>query len=210
MKPKWPFPYLIIATGNQNKLKQFADLFSQNLGLEVKGLKDFSDLPEIVEDRDTFEGNACKKAEVISKALQAPVISDDSGLVVPALQGEPGVYSARYAGPHSTDEQNNIKLIENIRPLPEAQRDAYYVCVMALALPDEPTQWVRGECQGRIITEPQGTEGFGYDPIFYLPEQQKTMAQLPAAQKYQISHRAKATEKLMELLTTRYQFTTQT
>lgn len=207
MKKTWPFPYIIIATGNENKLKQFKDLFSQNLGLEVKGLKDFTDLPEIEEDQDTFEGNACKKAEVISKELQAPVISDDSGLVVPALNGEPGVYSARYAGAHATDEQNNLKLIENIKHLSESQRQGYYVCVMALAIPDEPTQWVRGECHGQVITEPKGTEGFGYDPIFYLPAEGKTMAQLPATRKYQISHRAEATKKLMSLLTDRYLFT---
>ncbi|MBA4496275.1 XTP/dITP diphosphatase [Paenactinomyces guangxiensis] len=205
----WPFPYIIIATGNKNKLRQFADLFARDLHLDAKGLSDFSGLPEIVEDQDTFEGNARKKAETISNALQAPVISDDSGLVVPALDGEPGVYSARYAGPDANDERNNRKLLKKIRFVPEQHRQGIYVCAMALAVPGEETQLVRGECTGIIIEEPRGDEGFGYDPIFYLPSEQKTMAELPAERKYQISHRAKATEKLTALLKSKYIFTPQ-
>lgn len=205
----WPFPYIIIATRNKNKLKQFADLFKRDLNLEVKGLNDFENLPEIVEDQETFEGNARKKAETISKALQAPVISDDSGLVVPALGGEPGVYSARYAGPEADDERNNQKLIAKIRSVPKEKREGIYVCAMALAIPGEETQVVRGECKGIVIEEPRGTEGFGYDPIFYLPAEQKTMAELPNERKYQISHRAEATEKLIALLKWKYLFTPQ-
>lgn len=202
----WPFPYIIIATGNRNKLKQFADLFGRELHLKVKGLSDFSDLPEIVEDQETFEGNARKKAEIISNALEAPVISDDSGLEVPALGGEPGVFSARYAGPDASDEQNNQKLVRKIAAVPEEKRQGKYVCVMALAIPGEETRLFRGECTGIILEEPRGHEGFGYDPIFYLPTEQKTMAELPAERKYEISHRAKATSKLIDLLKSEFTF----
>ncbi|RAL26698.1 XTP/dITP diphosphatase [Thermoflavimicrobium daqui] len=201
----WPFSYILIATRNNGKLKQFRDLFAP-LHLVVKGLNDVSDLPEIEEDQDTFEGNAQKKAEAISRIVGGPVISDDSGLVVPALNGEPGVYSARYAGLHATDDENNRKLIQRIQGVPEDKRQGYYVCVMALAVPGEETKLVRGECQGNIVTEPRGDEGFGYDPIFYLPSEQKTMAQLPNERKYQISHRAEATKKLLALLKKEYVF----
>jgi XTP/dITP diphosphohydrolase len=206
----WPFSYVIIASKNKGKLKQFADLFGQHLQLEVKGLDDFPNLPEIVEDQSTFAGNARKKAETISQILHVPVISDDSGLVVPALDGEPGVYSARYAGPHATDAQNMQKLIQRIHLLPESARQAKYVCAMALAVPDEETYVVFGECGGMITEEARGTEGFGYDPIFYVPTERKTFAELPAAIKYQISHRAQATAKLIQRLKEKYRFLTQT
>ncbi|SFJ42974.1 XTP/dITP diphosphatase [Thermoflavimicrobium dichotomicum] len=201
----WPFSYILIATRNKGKLKQFRDLFAE-LNLEVKGLDDFPGLPEVDEDQDSFEGNARKKAETISRVIGGPVISDDSGLVVPALNGEPGVYSARYAGPNATDEENNQKLIERIQSIPEEERQGFYVCAMALAIPGEETKIVRGECSGFIITEPRGTEGFGYDPVFYLPTEKKTMAELPSERKYQLSHRAKATEQLLTLLKKEYSF----
>lgn len=202
----WSFPYLVIATNNQNKLKQFQDLFGQEFSFEVKGLHDFQPLPEIVEDQDTFEGNAYKKAKTIAEAIQVPVVADDSGIVVPALGGAPGVYSARYAGENATDEQNNQKLINAIRSLPEEDRKAYYVCAMVFVVPSQMHLVVRGECHGYVIEEPKGNEGFGYDPIFYLPEEQATMAELPAERRYQISHRAKATRKLIQLLKNEYVF----
>lgn len=206
MKKKWPFPEIIIATGNINKLKQFQELFGEYLHLDVKGLKDLPEMPEIVEDQDTFEGNARKKAEVISQRLNAPVVSDDSGLVVPALNGEPGVYSARYAGKKATDEENNCKLLQRIRPLPPSRRKAYYVCAMALAIPGEQTKIVRGECEGVIISQPKGNRGFGYDPIFFLPSHMKTMAELSNQQKFAISHRGKATRLLIEEMKKAYHF----
>mgnify|MGYP001306610497 CR=1 FL=1 len=205
MKP-WPFPYIVIATYNKNKLIQFQDLFGQELSLAVKGLHDFDSLPEIVEDQDSFEGNAVKKARTVAEAIEGPVIADDSGLVVPALGGAPGVYSARYAGENATDEQNNQKLINEIRSLPEQERNAYYVCAMALVVPAQTTLVVRGECHGRVVEEGRGTEGFGYDPIFYLPEEGATMAELPAERRYAISHRAKATKKLIALMKNEFQF----
>lgn len=205
MKP-WPFPYIVIATYNQSKLRQFKDLFGQQFSLEVKGLQDFQQLPEIVEDQDTFEGNALKKAKTVAEAILGPVIADDSGIVVPALGGAPGVYSARYAGDNATDEQNNQKLMDEIRLLPEQDRKAYYVCTMAFVVPPQTTIVVRGECHGYVIEEGRGTEGFGYDPIFYLPEEKATMAELTAEKRYEISHRAKATKKLIQLLKNEYQF----
>jgi XTP/dITP diphosphohydrolase len=206
----WLFSYVIIASKNKGKLKQFADLFGQHLHLGVKGLDDFANLPEIVEDQATFAGNARKKAETISHLLHVPVISDDSGLVVPALDGEPGIYSARYAGPHATDEQNMAKLIQKIRPLPMSARQAKYVCTLALAVPGEETYVTLGECWGMIREEPRGKGGFGYDPIFYVPTERKTFAELSPAIKYQISHRAQATATLIQRLKEKYRFSTQT
>ncbi len=200
MKTSWPFSHVIIATRNKGKIAQFRDLFAQELGLGVKSLHDYPDLPEVEEDRDTFEGNAVKKAETISRLLDMPVISDDSGLVVPALGGEPGVYSARYSGPNADDEQNNRKLAEKIREVPKTDRKGIYVCVMALAVPGRETRLVRGECEGIILDEPKGSGGFGYDPLFYVPSEGKTMAELSADRKYAISHRAKATRRLVAVL----------
>lgn len=202
----WQYPYIVIATENSNKLKQFQELFSYELGLEVKGLKDFPNAPEIIEDQATFEGNAVKKAEIIANWLGQPVVSDDSGLVVPALGGEPGVYSARYAGEPKSDDRNNQKLISKIRELPESERAGFYVCVMALAVPEEESQVVRGECNGVIIDTPRGHLGFGYDPIFYLSNRKMTMAELPNEQKFEISHRAQATKQLIEVLKQTYIF----
>jgi XTP/dITP diphosphohydrolase len=201
----WPFSSIFIATANKHKQKQFVDLFAP-LGLKVKGLNDLTNVPEIIEDQPTFEGNAAKKAEIISNWLGGPVISDDSGVVVPDLGGEPGVYSARYAGEHATDEQNNQKLLHEINRVELIEPLAYYVCVMAVAIPEQPTQFFRGECHGVIVSTPQGTNGFGYDPIFYLPQEKMTMAQLPSVRKYEISHRAIATQKLVEWLRTSYSF----
>ncbi|WP_028778933.1 XTP/dITP diphosphatase [Shimazuella kribbensis] len=204
-KQTWPFSSIIIATANKHKHKQFVDLFSP-FGLQVKGLHDLNGVPEIIEDQPTFEGNAAKKAEIISDWLGGPVISDDSGVVVPDLGGEPGVYSARYAGVDATDEANNEKLLQEINHLELHHPPAYYVCVMAVAIPNQPTQFFRGECHGKIITTPLGENGFGYDPIFYLPNEKMTMAQLPSERKYEISHRAIATQKLVNWLKTTYSF----
>lgn len=206
MKRKWPFPYIIIATGNKNKLEQFRELFLKHLNLDVKGLKDFQDLPDIMEDQDTFEGNAIKKAETISQHLNAPVVSDDSGLVVPALNGKPGVYSARYAGEKATDEENNRKLMKEMESIPQEKRQAYYVCAMALAVPGEKAKIVQGKCHGEIIREPRGNQGFGYDPLFYVPSLQKTMAELGNQQKFAISHRGEATRLLIEEMKSLYHF----
>ncbi len=205
MRKVWPFDSIIISTANENKRKQFVDLFS-SLGLKVKSLRNFSDVPVIIEDQPTFEGNAIKKAEIISKWLDGPVISDDSGIVVPVLDGEPGVYSARYAGENATDEENNQKLLNEMIDVPENARSASYVCVMAIAIPDSPTICFYGECHGTVLTVPRGNGGFGYDPLFYLPNEGLTMAELPSERKYQISHRGEATSKLVAWMRENYTF----
>jgi XTP/dITP diphosphohydrolase len=204
-KQQWPFNAIVIATGNKHKQAQFVDLFAP-LGLTVKGLNDFSDVPDIEEDQPTFEGNAAKKAEMISQWLGGPVIADDSGLVVPALDGLPGVYSARYAGLPSNDAANNEKLLRELSRVGRKEPKAHYVCVMAIAIPEQPTQLFRGECHGNVIATPRGDGGFGYDPLFYLPEEGKTMAELSNERKYTISHRAVATEQLLHWMQEHYRF----
>lgn len=203
---KWPYSSLILATRNENKRKQIAEIFREELNMEVKSLNDFSDLPDIVEDQDTFEGNACKKAEEICQLLRIPILADDSGLVVPALGGRPGVYSARYAGPDHDDAKNNEKLINEISMIPEEERQGIFVSVMALAYPEGKTSIVRGELSGIILDELRGIGGFGYQPLFYLPDEQKTMAELTDARRNEIAHRALATRKIIKLLKENYRF----
>ena len=157
-------------------------------------------MPEVVEDGDTFEANAMKKAEVTSRILNCPVVADDSGLVVDALDGAPGVYSARYAGPEANDAANNRKLLQALKDVPVEKRGAMFVCVMALAVPGAETRTVRGTCSGWITQQPRGENGFGYDPLFYLPERGCTMGELSPSEKNRISHRAQATQLLLGLL----------
>lgn len=202
----WPFPYVIVASGNKNKVRELRGIFQEKLGIEVKGLDEFPNAPTVIEDADTFEGNARKKAEVISQWLDAPVVSDDSGLVVPALDGEPGVHSARYAGEPTDDAKNNQKLLQKIKEVPSNERGAYFVCVMALAIPGEETITVSGECHGVIVDDLRGEGGFGYDPLFYLREEGKTMAEISLERKQQISHRAKATKRLISEMVKRFTF----
>ena len=166
--------------------------FERELGLPVVGLSRFSDVPEVVEDGETFEANAVKKAEAVSRALNRPVVADDSGLVVPALNGAPGVRSARYAGPEADDQANNEKLLQGTPGSGRAGAGSLLCMRLALKIPGEEPRWVRGECHGRIALEPKGMQGFGYDPLFFLPEYGKTMGELPPEQKNRISHRAKA------------------
>ncbi|PTX59352.1 XTP/dITP diphosphohydrolase [Melghirimyces profundicolus] len=202
----WRWTELIFATRNRHKVKELDAMFREALGIRVKGLEGMENLPHIVEDRETFEGNAVKKAETIAGVLGRPVAADDSGLAVDALQGAPGVYSARYAGPDATDAENNRKLLMELEGLPEAERKAAFVCALALAVPGDETRVVRGECPGRIALRPRGENGFGYDPLFFLPERGCTMAELPPEVKNQISHRARATERLIRLLKETFDF----
>lgn len=205
-KKPWPFAALMIATANLHKKKQFQDLLGAELGLVVKGLDEYPQVPPIDEDGDSFAGNAAKKAETLARFIDGPVIADDSGLVVPALGGAPGVYSARYAGEGATDDENNQKLLRELKKLAPDQRSGYYVCVIALAIPGQATQLVSGECTGELLLELRGEEGFGYDPMFFVPSEGATMAELPAERRYQISHRAKASRKLLQLLKEQYVF----
>jgi len=190
---------LILATGNQGKVREIVTGLALP-SLSYKSLNDFSGLPEIIEDGLSFLENALIKARTISRLLGLPVLADDSGLEVDCLKSQPGIYSARFAGPEATDRANNEKLLSLMREVPDDQRAARFVCVMVLTLPSG--EWVQAEgvCRGLISRSPLGDQGFGYDPVFYLPDFQKTMAQLPLEAKNKISHRARALEKIRPYL----------
>lgn len=180
---------LVIATRNKNKLKEFKEIL-KDLQIEIRSLNDFGPIPEAIEDGETFDDNAYKKALHTAKVLGLPAIADDSGLVVESLNGEPGVYSARYAGDGSSDEENLNKLLQNLEG--EKNRKAYFQCVLSIAVPSGPALTYEGRCEGTIIDEKRGDNGFGYDPVFYFEEFQKTFAQLSMEEKNRVSHRGKA------------------
>ena len=188
---------LIVATKNKGKLKEIREILD---GVEVIGLCDLPLSLDIVEDGSTFEENALKKAEVLMRELSAPVLADDSGLEVDALGGRPGVFSARYAGENASDEDNMNKLLDELGNTPTDQRGARFVCVMCLVTPDGKHYTARGETKGRILNAPQGENGFGYDPIFFLPEYGCTSAELSMEEKNKISHRGKALQAIKEEL----------
>ena len=191
------FDEIVLATGNKGKVKEFAGLLHGIAG-KITGLGDLESPPEVVEDGETFMENALKKARAIAEYSGKPALADDSGLAVDALDGRPGVYSARYAGEGATDDENIDKLL---RELGDAQnRSAKFVCFLALVTPEGEETVVSGECEGVILSERRGSRGFGYDPVFYLPEYGKTMAEIPADLKNKISHRARAAEKLVRIL----------
>ncbi len=191
---------LVIATTNQNKLKEFKEIL-KDLDIEVRSLADFGPIPEIIEDGETFDDNAYKKAWYTAKYLGLPAIADDSGLIVDALNGEPGVYSARYSGDNATDEENVTKLLSNLKGV--ENRKAHFQCVLSIAVPSGPALTYEGDCEGTIIDERKGDNGFGYDPLFYVPEHQCSSADLAPEIKNRISHRAKASAKLFEALKSR-------
>ena len=190
---------VIIATKNSGKAREFEHIFASR-GIEVKTLLDFPEIPEVEETGTTFEENATLKAEVVSKALNKMVIGDDSGLIVDALEGRPGIYSARYAGEPKNDQNNTEKVLAELKNVPEENRTARFYCALAVAVPGQKTLTVSGTCEGRILNEPRGANGFGYDPVFYVPEKGLAMAELSADVKNKISHRANALKKLDVLL----------
>ncbi len=229
----------LFATGNSDKRREFESLLGDFIHpmWETYDLNNWPEpLPEVEESLETFRGNAFQKAETISLATQATCLADDSGLEVDALDGAPGVRSARYAGPDATDADNNEKLIQELEGVPESRRTARYVCVLGLvvsarrvgralvertgirlrAVPQgEPTEeatlaradervyvWFRGTVEGRIIDEPRGDGGFGYDPHFLVPEWGKTMAEVSLEKKNEISHRAEAIRKMKDFFPT--------
>lgn len=189
---------VLLATRNRGKLREFQSLLG-GMELSFRTLDDFPNLGEPVEDGATFEANAIKKAAEYSKATGMIAIADDSGLVVDALGGRPGVYSARYAGDDAGDDDNNEKLLLDMRGFPEGARGAAFVCVLAAATPDGRTVTSEGRCEGEIINFPKGDGGFGYDPLFYIPSLGCTMAELPADKKNEISHRGKAVKKFKSI-----------
>ena len=188
---------IVLATGNKGKVKEFEGLLHGIAG-RIIGLGDLESPPEVVEDGETFMENALKKARTIAKYSGKPALADDSGLAVDALGGKPGVYSARYSGEDATDEKNIDKLLRELGD--KENRSARFVCFLALVTPDGKETVVSGKCEGVILTERRGSGGFGYDPVFYLPEYERTMAEIPADLKNQISHRARAAEKLVRIL----------
>jgi len=194
---------LLLATHNQGKVREFAGLFSQ-LPIELRSLAQVEPTLSVVEDGATFEANARKKAREIALATGMLVLADDSGLEVDALGGQPGVYSARYAGPNASDAANNSKLVAALRDVPEPQRTARYRVVLALADPHGPlgdtVHVEHGTCEGRLQLEPRGEHGFGYDPYFVPAGHTLTMAELPAAEKNQLSHRAQAARHIARFL----------
>ncbi|MDE7162050.1 MAG: XTP/dITP diphosphatase [Anaeroplasmataceae bacterium] len=185
---------IVVATRNLGKLKEFQNLFPED---EVLSLADIGYEKEIEEDGSTFEENAIKKASQVSKDLNLIVIADDSGLEVEALGGAPGIHSARFASDHDP-RSNNEKLIELLKN--ETNRNARFVCVICLCYPNGKTILSKGICNGTITYEAKGNRGFGYDPYFYVKEYGQTMAEMPLEVKNQISHRAKAIQKLKEML----------
>ena len=186
---------LLVATHNRGKLREFEQIF-EGLGLVLLSLDDVGITWDAAETGETFEANAMLKAETYGAATGLPTLADDSGLEVDALDGAPGVYSARYGGPDLTSEQRYELLLENLRGVSPERRSARFYCVIALVLPGKPTVTVDGEVAGVIASEPRGEGGFGYDPVFWLPEYGATMAELPAETKNRISHRARAAAKL--------------
>lgn len=190
---------IIIATKNAGKAKEFEHIFKP-YNVRVKSLLDFEEMDDIVEDGKTFEANALIKARAIANQFNQMVLADDSGLEVDALDGRPGVYSARYASEGRNDEDNILKVLHELEGVPTDERGARFVCALAIVTPQGDEVVVRGTCEGRILTECLGTEGFGYDPIFYLPHLSKTMAQLPKSEKNVLSHRADAFVKLQPYL----------
>ncbi|MED4048708.1 XTP/dITP diphosphatase [Priestia megaterium] len=190
---------IIIATKNAGKVKDFETLFSPK-GFKVKSLLDFPEIEDVEETGVTFAENATLKAEAISSALNKPVIADDSGLAIDALNGEPGVYSARYAGENKDDNANIEKVLQKLNDVPFEKRTARFHCALAIAVPGKRTEIVEGTCEGHILEEKRGENGFGYDPVFFVEKWRCSMAELTKEQKNQISHRANALKKLAPLI----------
>lgn len=180
---------IVIATTNKGKLREFKDLL-KDLNIDIKSLDDFGPIPEAIEDGETFDDNAYKKALHTAKILGIPAIADDSGLVVEALNGEPGVYSARYAGEHATDAENLEKLLDRLKGV--KNRKASFQCVLSIAVPAGAALTYEAKCDGIIIDEKRGENGFGYDPVFYFEEYGKTFAEMTLEEKAKVSHRGKA------------------
>jgi XTP/dITP diphosphohydrolase len=191
--------HILIATSNAGKLRDFAGA-AASFGVEVASIPNFSALPPVVEDGLTFEENARKKAEGYSREVPGEIVlADDSGLEVDALKGAPGVHSARYAAdaPHlmndnTDDEANNARLLRELKDVPAEKRSARFVCVIAAARDGQILEVFRGQAEGMILNRGRGTNGFGYDPLFYFPQIEKAFAELSAEEKAQYSHRGAA------------------
>lgn len=191
--------HLLIATHNRGKLAEYAELLRE-LPVELVSLDDLGIAFEVEETGATFCENALLKARAYAEASGLVTVADDSGLEVDALEGAPGVFSARYAGAEATDQQRYERLLEELADVPKPQRKARFRCVIAVAWPDGRRAFTEGAIEGEIACAPRGEHGFGYDPVFYLPRQRRTMAELPPEAKNRISHRAVAARALVDLL----------
>src|SRR5262245_39681701 len=192
-------PTLLIATTNQNKLREYAAIFAA-LPLELRSLSDLGITTDVEETGATFAENARLKAEFYASLSGLATLADDSGLEVMALGGEPGVMSHRYAGPNASDADRNALLLQKLDGVPFHARLARFVCAIALARPDGAIEEVEGVLSGVIELAPRGANGFGYDPLFYVLNENATLAELPAERKNQVSHRAQAAHKAREVL----------
>ena len=186
---------IILATKNKGKIKDFEKL-TEGMNIEVLSILDNIDFPDVVEDGKTFEENSAKKALEIAKYTGIITVSDDSGLCVDTLNGEPGIYSARYFGENATDELNIEKLLKNLSNIEKKDRKAHFVSVVSIAFPDGTVKSFRGETQGEILFEKEGNNGFGYDPIFYSYDLGKSFGLATIEEKKSVSHRGRAFEKL--------------
>ena len=193
---------LVVATRNRHKGKELGSLLA-DLPVRIRTMDEFPDVPDVVEDGDTCEANAIKKARAVSDATGLMAVADDTGLEVDALDGRPGVYAARYAGPQATYEDNCRKLLGEMAGVPLDRRTARFVTVAAVALPSQTVEVMTGRLEGLISERPAGARGFGYDPVFYVPELGKTLAELSSEEKNRISHRAKAFAQVRDLLQNR-------
>ena len=190
---------IVLATKNLGKIKEMQDLVG-DLSIEFLSLLDLQGIPDVIEDGETFEENALKKALNLAKATDLAALADDSGLCVNALGGRPGVHSARYAGEHATDEDRVKKLLVEMSDIPDAQRTAKFVCSIVLAWPDGENIKFRGVCNGQIIHEPRGSEGFGYDPVFLYEPLGLTFAEIDRYSKNKVSHRGQALREFSHYL----------
>jgi XTP/dITP diphosphohydrolase len=184
---------LVIATRNKGKTLEIKELL-KGFPVEIKNLDDFGPIPHLKEDGDTFDENAYKKASFAARILGLPALADDSGLTVEALDGAPGIHSARYAGENATDEQRYLQLLDEMEG--KSNRKAAFECVISIAVPTGPALTYEARCEGLITLEPAGSNGFGYDPVFFYPPYNKTFAQITLEEKNRISHRGKALAEL--------------
>ena len=190
---------LVLASGNKGKIAEFQRLLD-TLQIQVHSMKEYPQIGEIVEDGTTFAENALKKARAVCKATGKPALADDSGLMVDYLDGAPGIYSARFAGEGHDDAANNAKVLELMQGVPDEARGAQFFCAIAIVLPDGREYTVEGLCRGQLLHALQGEGGFGYDPLFYVADLQKTFAELSMEEKNAISHRGMANRKAVEII----------
>ncbi len=194
------FRTIVLASRNKKKTREVSEILAA-VGFSVIPVTDFPDIPEVEEDGQTFAENAAKKATQVARQLNQWVIGEDSGLIVDALNGAPGIYSARYSGADATDERNNARLIAELATISDDKRGAGYICSVALSNPQGKIRIAcEGTCRGRILREANGEGGFGYDPYFLIPEYHLTFGQLSSVVKHRLSHRARAFAKFIPLL----------